>query len=80
MLDWQLCQICYPLEIKLLLLLLLLSQGSLGAETQCFCQAVGVNMFVHHGNISVQKLPQICTLHNSKNGGNLGLVLNHKKW
>ena len=24
MLDWQLCQICYPLEIKLLLLLLLL--------------------------------------------------------
>ena len=23
MLDWQLCQICYPLEIKLLLLLLL---------------------------------------------------------
>ena len=22
MLDWQLCQICYPLEIKLLLLLL----------------------------------------------------------
>ena len=27
MLDWQLCQICYPLEIKLLLLLLLLSAG-----------------------------------------------------
>ena len=24
MLDWQLCQICYPLEIKLLLLLSLL--------------------------------------------------------
>ena len=24
MLDWQLCQICYPLKIKLLLLLLLL--------------------------------------------------------
>ena len=26
MLDWQLCQICYPLEIKLLLLLLLHGQ------------------------------------------------------
>ena len=26
MLDWQLCQICYPLEIKLLLLLLLLQR------------------------------------------------------
>ena len=29
MLDWQLCQICYPLEIKLLLLLLLLLSLSL---------------------------------------------------
>ena len=27
MLDWQLCQICYPLEIKLLLLLLLIPSG-----------------------------------------------------
>ena len=27
MLDWQLCQICYPFEIKLLLLYLLLNQN-----------------------------------------------------
>ena len=27
MLDWHSCQICYPLEIKLLLLLLLLSRN-----------------------------------------------------
>ena len=33
----------------------------------------------HHGNISVQKLPQICTSY-CKNGGNLVLVLNNKKW
>ena len=27
MLDWHSCQICYPLEIKILLLLLLLLQS-----------------------------------------------------
>ena len=35
---------------------------------------------LHHGNISVVKLPQICTLHIVKTGGNLGLVLSDKKW
>ena len=29
MLDWHFCQICYPLEIKLLLLLLLLTNTCL---------------------------------------------------
>ena len=29
MLDWHSCQICYPLEIKILLLLLLLLPGCL---------------------------------------------------
>ena len=33
MLDWQLCQICYPLEIKLLLLLLLLSGSTMFANS-----------------------------------------------
>ena len=34
----------------------------------------------HHGNICIQKLPQICTLTDSTNWGNLGLVVNEKKW
>ena len=35
----------------------------------------------HQGNISVQKLPRpVLHLTYSKNGGNLGLVLNDKKW
>ena len=28
MLDWHLCQICYPLEIKILLLLLLYGKAN----------------------------------------------------
>ena len=32
MLDWHSCQICYPLEIKILLLLLLLLREILGEE------------------------------------------------
>ena len=41
MLDWQLCQICYPLEIKLLLLLLLLLLLSLSTKRQIsMCNSV----------------------------------------
>ena len=41
MLDWQLCQICYPLEIKLLLLLLLLCERSVNRYLLSFekCKA-----------------------------------------
>ena len=38
MLDWHSCQICYPLEIKILLLLILWGLPKEDERRVCFCQ------------------------------------------
>ena len=47
MLDWQLCQICYPLEIKLLLLLLLLLSTEMKSLTCINSKIVVDSVFTH---------------------------------
>ena len=48
MLDWHLCQMCYPLEIKLLLLSLLLSSLELLGETRIIILII-ILIIIHAG-------------------------------
>ena len=42
MLDWQSCQICYPLEIKLLLLLLLVEHYGMKLKIVVVISQIGL--------------------------------------